>query len=105
MSIAMEEAVRIYPFKGHSAEAYERCMVSRVDYVKGRTAPVTEEEIEAATRAFSDHETCTSSGFGWVVECKCGYGICGDSAIGNLVEWRRHVAKSILTAGRKQVSE
>lgn len=50
MSIATEEAVRIYPLKGHSDEAYERCMVSRVDYVRGRTAPVTEEEIEAAAR-------------------------------------------------------
>lgn len=51
MSIATREAAELYPLKDSFTEhGNERTNLRREGYVAGRTAPVTEEEIEAAAR-------------------------------------------------------
>lgn len=105
MSIAMEEAVRIYPFKGHSAEAYERCMVSRVDYVKGRTAPVTDAEAMAAVEELEYHTYAYTPSHSRSVACSCGEKFTGKNGSESYRMWTIHVGTSVFEAARELVAK
>ena len=89
MSIATREAAELYPLKDSFTEhGNERTNLRREGYVAGRTAPVTEEEIEAAARKLYDHEGGSWSSLNDDMKGHC-----------------RYRARIALSAARKQVSD
>jgi hypothetical protein len=99
MSIATREAAELYPLKDSFTEhGNERTNLRREGYVAGRTAPVTEEEIEAAARElWRDAFYRRARPSGTVQD------------FDDLTEKDRqhltHAAQSMVSAARKQVSD
>jgi hypothetical protein len=91
MSIATREAAESYPFKDSFTEhGNERTNLRREGYIAGRTAPVTEEEIEAAAKAMYEATFWQDEPvFGWE-QTQSIY---------------RKKARLALSAARKQVSD
>jgi hypothetical protein len=86
MSIATEEAERKYPAFSGDMKRRSLNMPFHIGYVNGRTAPVTEAEIEAATLAASAFDA-------------------ENPVIDDIDNYFRCLSNAVLSAARKQVTQ